>query len=576
MATTALLSAINAATLKPTQCALWLRPAVPPERRNFVFRSFNALYAPVERGYGDLVAMLTRRSAIAATVGLVIVGFALWGLARIPTGFLPLEDQGYMLVSVQLPDGASLERTEAVLGDVATRVRQVPGVVQTLTIAGISALDNNASLASAGVVYVILDDWAKRGRNADLRSTYDALNRAVDPVETAEMLVIPPPAIQGVGNSGGFSLVVELRDGSFDYRGLEAATRTIIERAAAQTGIVRVASTFRATAPQLRLDIDRTKAAALHVALGDVFQTLSGYLGSSYVNQIVKFGRVFQVYVQADSQFRARPDDIRKLWLRNSDGDMIPLSTLVEVHRVVAPPLISLYNLYPAATILGQPAPSFSSGQALALMDEIAAGALPEGAASDWTAMSYQEKLVGGQIYLVFGLGLLLVYLVLAGQYESWLAPLAVVLSVPLALTGPVALLRAVGAANNLYTQIGIVLLIALAAKNAILIVEVARERHAKGATVLEAAVAASQARFRAILMTSLAFILGVLPLVFATGAGANARRSIGVAVASGMLASTCLAVLFVPAFFVILQRVEDRMKARRAAPAATASVSPS
>jgi HAE1 family hydrophobic/amphiphilic exporter-1 len=249
---------------------------------------------------------------------------------------------------------------------------------------------------------------------------------------------------------------------------------------------------------------------------------------------------------------------------------MIPLSTLVETHRVVAPPLISLYNLYPAATILGQPAASFSSGQALALMDEIAAGALPAGAASDWTAMSYQEKLVGGQIYVVFGLGLLLVYLVLAGQYESWLAPLAVVLSVPLALTGPVALLSAVGAANNLYTQIGIVLLIALAAKNAILIVEVARERHAAGVAVLEAAVAAARARFRAILMTSLAFILGVLPLVFATGAGANARRSIGVAVASGMLASTCLAVLFVPAFFVVLQRIEDRLKARRTVAAVT------
>jgi HAE1 family hydrophobic/amphiphilic exporter-1 len=357
--------------------------------------------------------------------------------------------------------------------------------------------------------------------------------------------------------------MVELRNGSFDYPELQATVREIAERASAQSGVTHVASSFRADAPQFHVDIDRIKAASLHVALNDVFQTLAGYLGSAYVNQIVTFGRVYQVYVQADSAFRANPEALMQLTVRNSAGNMIPLGALLTVEPVVAPGLISLYNLYPAATILGQPAPGFSSGEALGLMEEIAASVVPPGTASEWTAMSYQEKLVGGQIYIVFGLAMLLVYLLLAGQYESWIAPLAVVVSVPLSLVGPVLVLNGLGVANNLYTQIGLVLLIALAAKNAILIVEVARERRTAGLAIIESAVAAAQTRFRPILMTSFAFILGMLPLVLATGAGANARRSIGISVASGMLASTCLAVLFVPSFFVLLQRYEE---ARRAA----------
>jgi HAE1 family hydrophobic/amphiphilic exporter-1 len=561
MAATALISAVNAATLKPTQCALWLRPTVPPEQRNIVFRTFNCVYLPVERRYTGFIAWMTRRAVIASVVALVGVGLAIFGLTRIPTAFLPLEDQGYMLVAVTLPDGAALPRTQATLDDVSRRMHAVPGVDQVLTIAGVSPLDNNASLSNAGVAYVILKDWSERGRGEDLLGTYNNMNRALEPVTEAETLVIPPPAIQGIGNSGGFTMMAELRNTSFDFAQLAATTREILARANAQSSLAHVASTFRAGAPQFHIDIDRIKAATLHVSLNDVFQALSGYLGAAYVNQIVAFGRVNQVYVQADSAFRARPEDIARLTVRSSDGDMVPLGSLVTVEPATAPTLISLYNLYPAATILGQAAPGFSSGQALSLMDEIAANVVPPGTATDWTAMSYQEKLAGSQVYLAFGLALLLVYLVLAGQYESWLAPVTVILAVPLALLGPVLILSAAGAANNLYVQIGLVLLIALASKNAILIVEVAREHRAGGASIEESAVAAAKARFRAIMMTSFAFILGVLPLVFATGAGANARRSIGISVASGMLASTCLAVLFVPAFFVVVQRFAERRR---------------
>ena len=315
--------------------------------------------------------------------------------------------------------------------------------------------------------------------------------------------------------------------------------------------------------------MDRVKAETLNVAVGDIFNVLGAYVGSGFVNQFNKFGRTFQVYVQADAKYRLRPEDIEKLYVRSQNGNMVPLGTLVRVREIVGPSLISLYNLYPTATIVGGPGEGFSSGEALDVMQQIADRVLPRGTGYEWTAMSYQEKQVGNQIVYVFGFALLLVYLCLAGQYESWIAPLSVILAVPLSLIGPAAALSGLGLANNLYTQIGIVLLIALSAKNAILIVEVARERRLiDGEPILEAAANAARTRFRPIIMTSFAFILGVVPLVMATGAGANARASLGLSVLTGMLASTCLAVLFVPSFFVVLQRFEEWWLARKSVPA--------
>ena len=562
IAATALLSAINAATLKPTQCALWLRPPKPVAQRNIFFRAFDHAYSPLERGYTSLIGRMTRHALPMAVLALLAGGLGVWGVARLPTAFIPIEDQGYLVLGLQLPDGASLERTNAVLAKAAAIARATPGVDQAIEIAGVSPLDNNASLASAGAVYVVLKDWSQRGKGAGLRDIYEHLQAALDTITDASPFVIIPPPIQGIGNASGFTMMVEQRDGSDDFTKLERVTRTVLRDAAGQPGLQRLVSTFRSGVPQVEVLVDRTKAEALGVSVGDVFATLSQYVGSSYVNQFNKFGRTFQVYVQADSRFRLNMDDILQLTVRGQGGQMVPLGAVVRVRPTVGPALITLYNLYPAASIVGAPATGYSSGQAISIMEDLSDKVLPRGTGYEWTAMSYQEKAVGGQIYLVFGLGLLLVYLCLAGQYESWIAPLSVILAVPLALSGPALALGALGLANNLYTQIGLVLLIALSAKNAILIVEVARDRRRQeGLAIVAAAVEASHTRFRPIVMTSFAFILGVVPLVTATGAGAAARISLGISVLTGMLASTCLAVLFVPSFFVVLQGWEERMR---------------
>ena len=571
IAATALLSAINAATLKPTQCALWLRPPVPLAQRNFFYRGFNNVYNRLESGYARLIGFLTRHANASVIAALVLIAIGGYGLSRVPTGFLPIEDQGYLIAAVQLPDGAALDRTQKVLDRVGEITGKVPGVSQVITIAGISALDNSASLANAGVAYIILKDWAARGPGEDLRSLVYGLNDKLSVILEARILVLPPPPIQGIGNAAGFAMQVELRDGNSDYAKLQAITSAIVTNAQSQSALQRVQSPFRATVPQLDVEVDRIKTQTLHVTTDQVFSTLSTYLGSSYVNQFNKFGRVFQVYTQAQPDSRLTLRDIANMTVRNQNGDMIPIGTVANVTPSVGPSLISLYNLYPSSTVVGLPAQGFSSGQSLKLMEQIADKTLPPGTGYEWTAMSYQEKAVTSQIYYVFGLAMLLVYLVLAGQYESWFAPISVILAVPLSLLGPMLVLEALKIDNNLYVQIGLILLIALSAKNAILIVEVALELHVRdGKPLLESAVEAARARFRPILMTSFAFILGVVPLVLATGAGASARKSIGITVFSGMLASTCLAVLFVPAFFIVVQRFENwRSEKKTSAPKA-------
>ena len=566
IAVTAIISAVNAVTLKPTQCALWLRQIDPEKKKNIFFRGFNAVYEPVERAYTRLIQRMVQRSGFMVGIALALVGVAGWGLMHVPTGFIPTEDQGYVMVAVQLPDGASLERTERVMDKIVRLGREVPGVAQSIAIGGISPLENSASLANSGIVYFLLKDWGERGKGEELRSIYENLNRKLATFQDAATLVLVPPPIQGLGLSGGFQMQVELTDGTYDFDRLQRAANAITDRAKTNPVIRMALTPFRAQVPQIAVTVDPSRTEILKVPVGDVYATLQTYLGSSFVSLFTKFGHNFMVFAQADAKQRLTANDLKDYYVRSQTGDMVPLGTLADIRSTIGPSVITLYNLFPSATINGAANEAFSSGQALDTMQAIADQTLGPGMKFEWTAMSYQEQLVGNSVYLIFGLAILLVYLVLAGQYESWITPAAVIFAVPLALLGTVGAMLAIGFANNIYVQIGLVLLIALSAKNAILIVEMAREHRAAGKGILEATVESARVRFRPILMTSFTFILGVMPLVFASGAGASARKSLGIAVATGMLASTCLAVLFVPAFFVVLQRIAERKKSGQTA----------
>ncbi len=574
IAATALLSAVNAATLKPTQCALWLRRPVPPEQRNFFYRGFNAVYDRLERGYGRLIGRLVAHSNLSVIAALILIGIAGYGLSRVPTGFIPIEDQGYLLVAVQLPDGAALDRTQRVLDQVSEIAGKTPGVEQVISIAGISALDSSSSLANAGVAYLILKEWSERGQGQDLRSLFVGLNEKMSAIPEARILVIPPPPIQGIGNAAGFAMQVQLRDGNSDFGKLQAIAGAIVanapdpKRAAARQFVVP----FDGAAVRRRGRPDQDPDPACHDR-PDLLDAvvLSGVDLRQPVQQVRP-----HLPGLCPGGCAVPPDAARH---RKPDGAQQPGRHGAARHggedhaggRPVADQPVQSLSVRDHHRPAGA---GYSSGQSMALMEEIAAKTLPPGAGYEWTAMSYQEKVVGGQIYWAFGLALLLVYLVLAGQYESWYAPISVILAVPLSLLGPMAVLTALRIENNLYTQIGIILLIALSAKNAILIVEVALELHVRDRKpLLESAVEAARARFRPILMTSFAFILGVVPLVLATGAGANARKSIGITVFSGMLASTCLAVLFVPTFFVVVQRFENWLAERKTGKAGAQAV---
>ena len=561
IAATALIIAVNAVTLKPTQCALWLRPVDPSRKKSIFFRWFNSVYEPTERLYVRAIHAIVRHSGKMVVVVLVLVGLAIFGLTRIPTGFIPTEDQGYLMVAVQVPDGASLERIEKVMDEITRLGLNTSGVERAVTIGtgGPSPLDGDVSLANAGIVYLMLKNWDERGQNENIEHIYRNLSERLATVQEARIRLLVPPPIQGLGASTGFQMQVELTDGSYDFPRLQQAADQLVHDANAAPSIQNAFTAFRASVPQVALKLNRAKAATLNVNIGDVYNALQTYMGSTYVNLFTKFGHNYMVYVQADPLRRITTNDLKQLYVRSQSSSMVPVGTIAEIEPTLGPSVIPLYNLFPSATINGNPADGFSSSQALDTMSLLARKTLPRGMKFEWTALAYQEKLVGSSTYFIFALAILLVYFALAGQYESWITPLAVIFAVPLALFGTVAALLGIGLANNIYVQIGVVLLIALSAKNAILIVEMAREGRAAGKGILEAAIDASRARFRPIMMTSFTFILGVLPLVMASGAGASARRSLGIAVASGMLASTCIAVLFVPAFFVVLQKRIER-----------------
>jgi HAE1 family hydrophobic/amphiphilic exporter-1 len=562
IAATAIISAINAVTLKPAQSASYLRPT-GGRRKFFLFRVFNAGYSRVEHVYNRSVGWIVRHPLVMMLVFLALAAAATWLFLSLPTGFLPIEDQGYFIVSVQLPNGASQQRTARVVDQLNRILLATPGVENVNAVGGRNLFEGTTNSNSAAC-YVTMKDWSQRRGFAESQAGILAhLAGQFQGIPAAIIVAVPPPPIRGLGVSGGFQM--EVQDlGDVGLVELDQVTQDMVETGNSQSRLQGLNTTFSASYPQLYLNIDRTKVLSLDIPPALLFNTLQTYLGSAFVNNFNEFNRTYQVRLQADARFRNQINDIVQLQVRNNQGQMVPLGSVLTVEEVLGPQTITRYNLYPAATITGQAAPGTSTGQALNLMEEMARDRLPQGMGFEWTATAYQERLVGNQSIYVFVFAVLLVYLVLAAQYESWTIPAAVILVVPLALLGTVTAVAVRGFDNNVYTQIGIVLIIALASKNAILIVEYARDLHAQGRDTLEAAVEAARLRFRPILMTSFAFILGVVPLLIATGAGAVSRQAIGTAVFGGMIASTILSVFFVPVFFVLFQRLSDWRVRRR------------
>jgi HAE1 family hydrophobic/amphiphilic exporter-1 len=555
IAVSTVFSSINALTLSPALAALVLRP--PRQRKNIFFRGFDTLFRKTGNGYAVMAKTLVRRTAIMMLLFLGLAALTGRQFARLPTGFLPIEDQGYLVANIQLPNAASLERTQEVLYKIDRILEQTPGVQNWVSLGGFSMIDGtNAS--NAATVFIVMAPWEERtDPSLSQMAILGGLQRKLFQIQEAIVFAFPPPAITGLGVVGGFQLQLQDR-ADVGLEELDKMVREVIQDGNAQSGLDGLNTTFRVDVPQLFAEVDRTKAKTLEIPLSGVFNTLQTYLGSYYVNDFNKFGRTWQVKVQADHRFRVEPGDIRQLEVRDIKGQMIPIGTLVRVDQILGPQTILRYNLYPAASITGQPAPGFSSGQALNLMEQLADTKLPNSMGYEWTAMSYQEKKVGSEAVMVFALAIILVFLVLAAQYESWSSPAAVILVVPLAVLGTVIALVLRAFDNNVYTQIGVVLLIGLASKNAILIVEFAREQRAQGKGILDAAVTASQLRFRPILMTAISSIAGFMPLVVASGAGAASRQAIGTAVVGGMIAATIMSLIFTPVFYVVMQRLSE------------------
>ena len=556
------LSALNALTLTPALCALLLRPA-GGARQRWLARVWNASFARFTAGYDRTVQHIVRRAALAVVVLVILSGASYVLLRAVPTGFAPTEDQGYLLVNVQLPDAASFERTDVVVRQIEQILLETPGVETVVAIGGRSFISgiNGPNVAS---LFPRLAPWSERER-PDLQA--DAilarLRARLGGIQEAVVVVFPPPPIRGISSGGGFQFELQSVAGG-SLQDLDGAARQIMETARQRSELAGMYTGFRPGVPQLDAQVDRTKAKTLGVPLSDVFTTLQIFLGSLYVNDFNAFGRVWRVQLQAEPSYRATPSDVARLYVRSQSGQngqpgqMVPLSTLVTVKPITGPDTITHYNLYRSAEIVGDTARGASSGQAIAVMEDLARRVLPAGMAYEWTGLAFQEIEAGSWAALVFGLSALFVFLVLAAQYESWLVPLAVILAVPLGVLGALGALWLSGLANDVYAQIGLALLIGLAAKNAILIVEFAKERRARGLEIREAAREAARIRFRPILMTSFAFILGSLPLVVASGAGAASRHSIGTTVVGGMLAITVLGVLLVPAFYVAVERLAE------------------
>jgi len=560
IAATAILSAISALTLQPAQCALYLKARPADFRENWFYRGFNRGFAAFENVYLRLVKWMTQRPKRMAGLFFALVGSAAVGFSLYPTSLMPLEDQGYCILIARLPAGSSQARVRETAAAVDAVLGEEKAVKGWVSIGGFSAIDS-AKVSNVLTTFVVLTDFDKRPKGFSLVSYLGELNKRLAEVPQASFVVMPPSPIPGLGTAFGFQMMIEDR-GNLGTRELQTATNALLDQAREEPGLLRMGfTTFDANSPKISIDIDRTAARSQGVPIKEVLSAVQTYLGSSYVNTFNQFNQSFQVRLQGEAEFRRRIEDIRKLNVMNTSGQMVPLGSLAKVVPASGSDLIYRYNLYPAAALIGIPTPKYSSGEAMDKMAELSKEALPPGVSYEWTGLAYQEKLMGNQSALLFGLSIVLVFLILAGQYESWLDPAAVILTVPMSLVGILVALVIRKYPVDIYTQIGLVLMIALAAKNAILIVEFARELREEGMPSAEAVIEATRRRLRPIIMTSLAFILGVVPLLQADGAGSASQRALGTVVFGGMLASTLFAIPFVPVFYILMHRIGDRLR---------------
>ena len=554
-----LISLLNALTLSPALCALFMRPE--SEHKGRFHRGFDRGFGAVRRRYqGGVAALLPRRALVLGIFA--VLGFVTVALFRVvPTGFLPDEDQGYFIVSLQLPDGAALERTEQVVIEIEKILFATPGVVGANVFGGFDAL-TGTSPSNVGSMFVTLKPWSERGPDESLEALFAKVRPQLAAVQGARVIALNPAPIRGLSRTGGFEFQLQDRGGG-DIQELAAVAQRVIEAGNQAPELRNLFTTFRPSVPLVFVDLDRSKAKALGVPVDDVFQTLGVFMGGLYVNDFDRFGRLFRVYAQAEGDLRTQPEDVSRLWTRSERGEMVPLSTLVSLSRVAGPRDVSHYNGYRAVRIQGEPNAGYSSGQALDRMEAIAREVLPPTMSYEWTGTAYQERRAGSEVQLILLFSMVVVFLFLAAQYESWSLPLIIMLAVPLAFLGALGAQALRGLADDLYCQIGLVTLIGLASKNSILIVEFARRKRHEGVPLFEAAREAARIRFRPVLMTAFAFILGVVPLVVATGAGAAARRSLGTAVFGGMLVATLLTLVLVPALYVIVEGATEWVQAR-------------
>jgi HAE1 family hydrophobic/amphiphilic exporter-1/multidrug efflux pump len=511
-----------------------------------IFRPFNRLFNAFTNSYTGMVNKTLHHRIIGTVACTIIVGGSIFMFRAVPGGFVPAEDQGYLISALMLPDGASLQRTRVSGEQFQGMLKQDPAVDKVFVIAG-NDIVGGGQKANAGTVFIPLKDWSERTADADsLAKKFSGMGMMLP---DGLGLVFNPPAIRGLGAAGGFEVYVQSR-GDASPEKLAGVIQQFVEGLKKRPELVGINTFFRPTSPQLYVEVDEAKALSMDIPVSDVYQTLQSSMGTLYVNDFNLNGRTYRVQLQADAAYRAKPEDLGKVYVRTAGGAMVPVSTLIKVKSVVGAELLERYNGFLAAKVLGNSIPKVSTGDAIKIVEEVAKETLPSGYELAWTGQAFQEKRTGTTSAVAFGFGIIMVFLILAAQYEKWSLPLAVIMSVPFALFGALAAVMIRGMPNDIYFQIGLVVLIGLAAKNAILIVEFAAQKRAEGMQVLEAALEGARLRFRPIVMTSLAFILGVFPLVKASGAGAAARKSMGTGVFGGMVAATFIATIFIPMFF--------------------------